>query len=211
MDQELRFRMQQSPPQDPHNDAEFQPPGHAPQQYGGPQFGQQYPAQGYGHSGFPPGYDQNAGYGPGYGMTPSGYPQGQGGGGMGAPSGAFPMGDNFGNTVMMNYGMQYGSKMLQKTQANFGRYFSLQGLHYYFTVNNSYVKVILLPSLSLPISVRLHYTEKWVLFLLLPFLFFFSCFLSVRLSAPNPQHRTGQAAFSLSLVFCWRLSLFRTS
>jgi hypothetical protein len=45
------------------------------------------------------------------------------------------------NNMMMSFGMQYGQKMLRRTQDNFSRYFfSLEGLRYYFTVNNSYVK-----------------------------------------------------------------------
>mmetsp|Transcript_22525 Transcript_22525/g.35759 ORF Transcript_22525/g.35759 Transcript_22525/m.35759 type:complete len:344 (-) Transcript_22525:1444-2475(-) len=149
MDGELRFRAQQGMPQDPHNDADFHHHHHhhqhyhhhqQPPQFGGP-FGQDYPGQQYGpQSGAPPGYgqDPNMNYNPNYGMQyNSGYqPPAQ------APPAGYGMGgNNFGNDMMMNFGMQYGSKVLQKTQANFSRYlFWLQGLHYYFTVNNSYVK-----------------------------------------------------------------------
>jgi len=45
------------------------------------------------------------------------------------------------NSAMMQFGMHYGSRVIQKTQANMAKYFfTLRGLHYYFTVNNSYVK-----------------------------------------------------------------------
>lgn len=143
MEQELRLRTGQGAPPDPHNDAEG-----ASAQYGG--YGAHPPYGGgpehYG-SGYPPGYgDPNAGYAPhqGYGPAPGmGY-----GGGYAQPQtppgpmpAAFGMENNVANHMALNFGMQYGSNLLKKSQANFSKYlFSFQGLHYYFTVNNSYVK-----------------------------------------------------------------------
>eukprot|EP00668_Euglena_longa_P029529 GGOE01036881.1.p1 GENE.GGOE01036881.1~~GGOE01036881.1.p1 ORF type:complete len:351 (-),score=115.53 GGOE01036881.1:206-1177(-) len=130
MDQELRYRNQGSP-QDPHNDAAAPPGapfGYPPQPYTPPMYG-----------GFPQGYgDPGMGFNPNYmagGDYPAGPPMGPGMGQPGMP------GIGVDNNVMMQFGMQYGSRMLQKTHANVSRYlFTFRGLHYYFTVNNSYVK-----------------------------------------------------------------------
>eukprot|EP00667_Euglena_gracilis_P015096 EG_transcript_15691 len=90
------------------------------------------------YGGYPPGYGApGMGYNPNY-MAPGpmgpGYPGGPPMPGMGPPLGVD-------NNVMMHFGMQYGSRVLQKTQANMSKYlFTFRGLHYYFTVNNSYVK-----------------------------------------------------------------------
>eukprot|EP00906_Rhabdomonas_costata_P017548 RCo025335 len=61
--------------------------------------------------------------------------------GEGHPAGLFMDPSSVTNHMMMSFGMQYGQRMLRKTQDSFSRYFfSIEGLRYYFAVNNSYVK-----------------------------------------------------------------------
>eukprot|EP01006_Ploeotia_vitrea_P054595 TRINITY_DN67905_c6_g1_i1.p1 TRINITY_DN67905_c6_g1~~TRINITY_DN67905_c6_g1_i1.p1 ORF type:complete len:330 (+),score=46.02 TRINITY_DN67905_c6_g1_i1:150-992(+) len=44
------------------------------------------------------------------------------------------------NNMVMTMGMQYGTKVFRNTKDNFSRWLPLDGLRYYFKVNNNYVK-----------------------------------------------------------------------